>query len=114
MMKAEFDMEVPWFTQKPMLADLGFLGANKDYGLKAKLVLPHKNPRKSKSNPSPSLTEEQKKANHAHSKKRVVVEHAIGGLKHFHCLTHRVRNQSVSFIDQFLGLGAGLWNFKIS
>jgi hypothetical protein len=60
------------------------------------------------------LTEEQEKANKAHAQKRVVVEHAIGGMKHFHCLTHRVRNQSVLFIDQFLGLGAGLWNFKIA
>lgn len=114
MMKTEFDVEVPWFTQKPILADLGFLGANKDYGATAKISLPHKRPRKSKNNPSPNLSEKQKKANHAHSKKRVIVEHAIGGMKHFHCLTNRVRNQSVSFIDQFLGLGAGLWNLKIS
>ena len=85
-----------------------------NYGKTAKIILPHKTPRKSKKNPSPTLTEEQKKANKAHSQKRVAVEHAIGGMKHFHCLTHRVRNQSVSFIDQFLGLGAGLWNFKIA
>ena len=114
MMKTEFDVELPWFKKKTMLADLGFLGANKDYGPESKIVLPHKKPRKSKNNPSPALTEEQEKTNKAHAQKRVVVEHAIGGMKHFHCLTHRVRNQSVLFIDQFLGLGAGLWNFKIA
>lgn len=114
MMKAEFDVKKPWFTEKTMLADLGFLGANKDYGQKAKIILPHKKPRKSKNNPSPTLTEEQEKANKAHAKKRVMVEHAIGGMKHFHCLTNRVRNQSVFLIDRFLGLGAGLWNFKIA
>jgi hypothetical protein len=112
MMKTEFDVKLPWFKKN----DAGrsrILGVNKDYGPKSKIVLPHKKPRKSKKNPSPALTDEQEKANKAHAQKRVVVEHAIGGMKHFHCLTHRVRNQSVLFIDQFLGLGAGLWNFKI-
>ncbi len=114
MMKTEFDAIIPWISKKTVLADLGFLGANKDYGQKAKIELPHKRRRKSKNNPSPTWTEEQKKTNYAHAKRRVTVEHAIGGMKQFHCLTHRVRNQSVSFVDQFLGLGAGLWNFKIA
>ena len=30
----------------------------------------------------------------------------------FHCLTHRIRQHSMSLIDQFFGLLAGLWNFK--
>jgi hypothetical protein len=60
------------------------------------------------------LSDEQKHANQAHAKRRVIVEHAIGGMKHFHCLSHRVRNQSMSLIDQFLGVAAGLWNFKIA
>lgn len=100
MMKTEFDVELPWFKKKTMLADLGFLGANKDYGLESKIVLPHKKPRKSKKNPSPALTEEQNKVNKAHAQRRVVVEHAIGGMKHFHCLTHRIRNQSTCSIKK--------------
>jgi hypothetical protein len=114
MMKAEFDTHLSWFLTVTLLADLGFLGANKDYGAQADIRLPHKKPRKSKNNPSPELTEAQKNENRVHSQKRIVVEHAIGGMKHFHCLTHRIRNQSTSFIDQLLGLGAGLWNFKIA
>jgi hypothetical protein len=65
-------------------------------------------------NPSPELTEEQTKWNREHSKSRVAVEHAIGGMKQFHCLTHRIRNQSSSIIDQFFGGSAGLWSLNIS
>ncbi len=114
MMKSEFDTQEAWFNTIDVLVDLGFLGANREYGEKANILLPHKTPRKSKSNPSPQLTDEQKQANRAHAKRRVVVEHAIGGMKHFHCLSHRVRNQSTSLIDQFLGVSAGLWNFRVS
>jgi hypothetical protein len=114
MMKTEFDTQTTWFNTIDTLADLGFLGANRDYGQNAKIVLPHKKPRNSKNNPAPQLSDEQKHANQAHAKRRVIVEHAIGGMKHFHCLSHRVRNQSMSLIDQFLGVAAGLWNFKIA
>jgi hypothetical protein len=48
------------------------------------------------------------------AKVRIFVEHAIGGMKHFHCLTHRIRNQSTSLMNQFFLLSAGLWNVKIS
>jgi hypothetical protein len=72
------------------------------------------NQRKSKNNPSPQLTDIQKQENRAHSKIRVAVENAIGGMKHFYCLTHRIRNHSTELIDQFFALSAGLWNFKIS
>ena len=113
MLKTEFDTAQPWFSTKTTLVDLGFLGAARDYGKEAKIILPHKKPRKSKNNPSPTLTGTQKIANRAHAKRRVVVEHAIGGMKQFHCLMHRMRNQSIPLMDQFLGLSAGLWNFKI-
>ena len=114
MMKNDFDPEKPWFFQVTLRADLGFLGADKDYGCLADIRLPHKKPRKSKNNPSPELTQEQKNENRAHSSLRIAVEHAIGGMKRFHCLTHRIRNQSASMIDHFFGLSAGLWNFSIA
>jgi hypothetical protein len=62
----------------------------------------------------PLHTDIQKQENRAHSKIRVAVENAIGGMKHFYCLTHRIRNHSTELIDQFFGLSAGLWNFKTS
>ena len=109
-----FDPSMPWFSKVPAWLDLGFLGANKDYGSRAKLHLPFKKPRKSKNNPNPGLTPAQKKHNRKHAQIRVPVEHSIGGMKHFHCLTHRIRNHLGAFFDYFFCLSAGLWNFKIA
>ena len=112
MMTAIFAPTQPWFKDFTLRADLGFLGAPKAYRLGANMLLPHKKPRQSKNHPNPSLTEQQKMENRAFSKIRVAVEPAMGGMKHFHCLTHRIRQRTMSLIDQFFGLSAGLWNFK--
>ena len=82
MMTAIFAPAQPWFKDFTLRADLGFLGAPKDYRLGANIRLPHKKPRQSKNHPNPLLTEQQKKENHAFSKIRVAVEHVIGGMKH--------------------------------
>jgi hypothetical protein len=76
--------------------------------------LPHKQPRKSKANPTPTLSPEQKQDNTKLAQVRVQVEHAIGLTKGFHCLTHRVRNHLDSPLDTFMWLGTGLHNLKIS
>jgi len=114
LMKKLFDPTMPWFEDIKVFLDLGFFGAAKDYGSQAKIYLPHKKPRKSKANPSPELTALQKKENKAHAAVRVAVEHAIGGMKHFHCLTHRIRNHLDTIINSFFCLSAGLWNLKIT
>ena len=44
----------------------------------------------------------------------VSVEHAIGGMKAFHCLTHRIRNHLDSLIEYLFWIPAGLWNLKIA
>ena len=113
-MKSLFDPALPWFEDLTVRLDLGFLGAEKDYGASSNIILPHKKPRKSKKNPFPELTSDQKEENRKLAKVRILVEHAIGGMKHFHCLTHRIRNQSISLMNQFFSLSAGLWNVKIS
>jgi len=113
LMKKVFKPGLPWFKKVGLLLDLGFLGADKDYP-KAKICLPHKKPRKSKKNPTPSLTTEQRQENRKQAARRVVVEHAIGGMKAFHCLVHRIRNHLDTFVDCFFSLSAGLWNYKIS
>lgn len=113
-MKETFSPDLPWFDGIDLWLDLGFFGAHTDYGKKARIHLPHKKPRKSKNNPFPNLTETQKKENQEQAKIRVVVEHAIGGMKHFHCLAHRIRNHLDSFLENFFWLSAGLWNLKIS
>jgi hypothetical protein len=114
LLKQLFDPKLPWFDKIPVWMDLGFLGANQDYGCRAKVHLPFKKPRKSKNNPNPELTAEQKRHNRKHAQIRVPVEHAIGGIKSFHCLTHRIRNHLETFFDYFFCLSAGLWNFKIA
>ena len=113
-MKACLPPQMSWFQNITLRADLGFLGAVTDYGQGADIRLPHKKPKRSKKNPRPCLTDAQKKANRDLSKIRVLVEHVIAGIKSFHCLMHRIRNQSSSLIDQFFGLAGGLWNYKIS
>ncbi|MEI7995169.1 MAG: hypothetical protein WCH01_09740 [Methylococcaceae bacterium] len=43
-----------------------------------------------------------------HAKTRVSVEHAIGGMKAFHCLTHRIRNHLDAMIEYLFWIPAGL------
>ena len=113
-MKMIFDSKSAWFHKAKVWLDLGFYGANDHYGDESRMNLPHKKPRKSKNNPEPKLTDAQLKYNRQHARTRVTVEHAIGGMKSFHCLTHRIRNHLDSMIDSIFWLPAGLWNMKIS
>lgn len=114
LMKGLFNPKIPWFDRYQVFLDLGFLGAADDYNGHGNIRIPHKKPRKSKKNPNPSLTKQQKVENKKLASKRVAVEHAIGGMKHFYCLTHRIRNHLTGIINYFFQLSAGLWNLKIS
>lgn len=113
-MKRVFDPKLNWFQRVSLWLDLGFLGAARDYPVGSRINLPHKRPRKSKSNPKPKLTAAQVKHNRQHAKTRVAVEHAIGGMKTFHCLAHRIRNHLDAMIEYLFWLPAGLWNLKIA
>jgi hypothetical protein len=95
-----------------MLVDLGYQGILKDYEGE-NIQIPFKKPRKSKNNPNPSLTAEQKAYNKELSKTRVLVEHAIGSLKRFNILVHAFRNRKANFIDDVIALCAGLWNLNV-
>lgn len=112
-MKQLFNPELNWFDDIIILLDLGFYGASKEYTNGGNLKLPHKKPRKSKSKPIPHLTNEQKEENKIHAATRVLVEHAIGGMKFLFCLTNRVRNHLDIFKNYFIRLSAALWNFKL-
>jgi hypothetical protein len=98
-MKVCFDPTIPWFKDRTLRADLGFLGAPADYGSDAEIRLPHKKPRRSKSNPHPRLTKAQKRANRDHSRIRVIVEHTIGGMKYF-ALPHASNSKPVNDPDR--------------
>jgi hypothetical protein len=108
MLKEEFSPEQPWFDDICALVDLGYQGIKKDYG--GKIEIPYKKPRKSKANPEPKLTEEQKAKNRNLSKIRIFIENAIGGMKRYNILNHPFRNRKNGFIDDVIVLCAGLWN----
>jgi len=111
--KGEFPPELDWFTAFQVWVDLGYLGIKGDYIARA-IHIPHKKPRKSKTNPDPQLTLEQKEENRHVSSIRVVVEHAIGGLKRFNILVVKFRNRIADFDDDVALVAAGLWNWKLS
>jgi hypothetical protein len=113
MLKEEFPPELDWFIDFGVAVDLGYLGIKKDYA-GDQFAIPHKKPRKSKDNPNPQLTDEQKATNKAVSQVRIFVEHAIGGLKRYNILVQRFRNHKENFEDDVIGIAAGLWNFALS
>ena len=112
MLKEEFPPEKAWFQFLQVLADLGCQGIVSDYS-GDNIRIPHKKPRKSKKNPVTSLSDEQKKENHALSRIRIPVENAICGLKRYNILVHRFRNHRKNFDDDAVGIAAALWNFNL-
>jgi hypothetical protein len=103
---------IKWFENFAIWLDLGYQGVQNLYEAD-EINIPHKKPRKSKKNPSPSLTKEQKAENRRISQMRIVVEHAIGGFKRFNILVQRFRNHINGFVDIVVLLAAGLWNWKL-
>ena len=107
MLKEEFSPDKPWFAEIETLFDLGYTGVLKDYdGSKAQV--PHRKPRKSKDNPNPRLSEEQRERNRTIGKFRVLIENAFAGLKRYNVLVHAFRTGKDKFIDDVIALCAGL------
>lgn len=112
LLKEEFPPEQDWFLNQRVIVDLGFVGIERLYRIK-ELLIGVKKPRKSKENPDPKLTAEQKAWNKAVGKERVYVEHAIGGMKKFHVLKNRCRIKCSILKNEIIGLCAGLWNYSL-
>lgn len=112
MFKKEFKPGSLWFSTFNILVDLGYEGFDTNYKIK-NISIPHKKPRKSKNNPNPQLTQDQKNENREMSKIRVIVENVIGGMKRFRCISDRYRNHIPELKDLFILLAAGIWNFHI-
>jgi hypothetical protein len=110
MLKHEFPPELDWFEDIHVGVDLGYQGIQSDY-TGDQIDIPTKKPRKSKKNPNPELTCEQKAWNKALSQARIFIEHAIGGMKRYTIVVHRFRNHKTHFEDDAIGICAGLWNF---
>jgi hypothetical protein len=112
MLKQELPPDLDWFRDLEVWVDLGYQGIQSDY--EGDLIeIPHKKPRKSKKNPHPALTAEQRAENKAVSQIRIFVEHAIGGMKRFNILVQRFRNHTEDFEDDSVGICAGLWNLNL-
>jgi len=86
--------------------DLGFKGVESDYPATT-VMMPKKKPK------GGELTDEEKARNKAISGFRVLVEHAIGGLKRFGIATEKCRNKNDEFNDQVMTISCGLWNYHL-
>ncbi len=104
--KELFSFDKEWFKRFTVRLDLGFLGFNKDYACQ-ECFLPNKKPKGKK------LTPQQRAVNKEQASERIVVEHAIGGLKRYRILSDRLRMHDLKRYDDVLGVCAGLWNFYL-
>ena len=112
-LKKEFNVEQSWFKKFKVLFDLGFVGVGKLYEFK-ELIIGERKPRRSKSNPNPELSKEQKALNKAVSRERIFVEHAIGRMKRYRILKNRCRLKCQEMKNRILGIAAALWNYQLS
>lgn len=87
-----------------VLADTGFQGFQHLHG---NTLIPKKRP------PRGVLTGDEKAMNRLISSCRIVVEHAIGGMKRFRAVSGVYRNKN-GLDDRFVNAAAGLWNLHVS
>jgi hypothetical protein len=88
----------------PVLADLGFLGVQKQYD---NIHLPHKKPK------GGELTSEQKQENRELASVRVVCENAFAGVKRYNAVSDIYRNRVSDFDDKLILTACGLWNLYL-
>ena len=82
MLKQELPPELHWLADLNVRVDLGSLGIKSDYRGE-RIAIPTRKPRKSQKHPNPQLSEEQKAATTALSRVRILIEHAMGGMKRY-------------------------------
>ena len=85
--------------------DLGFTGI-KSHLPQEQVQIGHKKPR------NKELTKPQKLHNQHISKVRVVIEHAIGGMKRYFILRRENRTRLRNKISDAVEMCASLWSFK--
>ncbi len=84
--------------------DTGFVGLAKTH---PNVQIPKKHTKRR------PLTYEEKENNRLISSLRVVVEHAICGIKRMRAVTDVYRNKKVNFDDTLMLLSAGIWNYHL-
>lgn len=85
--------------------DTGFQG---HFPENVNVIMPTKKPK------AKELTDEQKKENKKISSTRVIVEHAIGGVKRCRIVKDRFRCHKMHFEDTVMLIACGLNNFRIN
>jgi hypothetical protein len=86
--------------------DLGFLGVPKERPT-GNFSLPEKKPK------GQTLSEEAKTRNQEKARRRVLVEHALSGVKRFRAGTDVLRNALDVFADRLILVACGLWNLHV-
>ncbi|MHB8562257.1 MAG: transposase [Thermoplasmataceae archaeon] len=89
----------------PVFTDTAFVGEEK---LHPNLLRPKKKPK------GRNLTYDERETNKIISSYRILVEHAIGGIKRYQAVTQVYRNRKKYFDDTLILLSAGLWNYHLA
>lgn len=86
-----------------LLADLGFMGIDKEH---PNVILPYKKPRNGQ------LIELQKQINKTIGKWRVCIEHALSGVKRLKIIRNKIRLKSYEVIDRMMRIATALHNLR--
>jgi hypothetical protein len=87
--------------------DKGYQGLNQRVPAGVNVITPHKKPRKGE------LSAKQKEENKVISGIRIVVEHAIGGIKRYKAVSDIYRNRR-NQDTSYMRVAAGLWNLHLA
>ena len=86
--------------------DAGFQGLRTDYP-QCPVIQPQKKP------PGKELNVLDRWCNTLRARIRIVVEHAIGGVKRFGAVAQIYRNRGADFEDRLTLVACGLWNWHL-
>ena len=91
---------------KSIYLDTGFQGMKDLVDNPDNIFMPKKKPKNAK------LLPDEKEINAIISSIRIKVEHAIGGVKRYNCLSHIFRNKKGQD-DTYMYIASGLWNYHL-
>ena len=107
LVRLDFPPCYDWFSTLHGYVDLGYQGFANHYRTKV-LSTPFKATAKQ------ALNAAQRAANKLIRSTRIVVEHAINGIKRFSCVVNRFRGRKADYFEHLIiRLCAGLWNLHL-
>ena len=90
----------------PCFVDNGFQGIEKA-SPRLTVIMPKKKPR------GGELSTDEKENNKEISKRRILSEHSIGGVKRYGIVSDVYRNHRKGFDDEVMLVSCGLWNYHL-